>query len=340
MKKLFKVLFYIALVFAILFGAGIFLASSFSGNSPEWKKQVEEIASGIVRKNVRIGELHEAKIFPNMQFEGEFLIATGTKIENLEDMEADIRKGSTVLVRRLEFSVPFWSVFVGQPAVTHFKLEGLAIAGNNDFLIESAVIETPENDFPRLRLKGVSNAKPLDIWIELAPKGKGYIPTPDSKFQAIMNDAEIDGFITPVDNTLEFSSLNYTYNNNELSGMLDMYNDDKVMLLTLNRNDEVFIEVKSLAPETEVKDDSGLVADISDDLIKNILVNFCSISQQEHIIYSVGVTSNEQIRCFEVISEDNEKPVAQNQSDEDISVTEDLPSTQNDFVPNETQVNE
>lgn len=293
MKKTLKILFYLALIMAVLFGIGIMIMSSFSGNSPEWKKQVEEIASGLVGKKVLVGQLHEAQLFPELKFDGEYILAEGSNYA----VEASVPATPTVLIKDLEFAIPFWTIFWGRPALRHFKLEGGVIVGVDDFIVHQVIIETPKDSIPGLRITGEYQKQPFDFFMEMSKIRGGYIPTKDSQFEGQLNNAQISGIITSDEQKLSLANLNYDFEGRKLNGALDMPFEGGT-LLTLSENGNIFIEAEALQ-SIEDTEESTLLKQLSDGITKNILTNFCAASQEKYVQYSAEGRSNQIIMCYE-----------------------------------------
>ncbi|MCB9964313.1 MAG: hypothetical protein H6857_05190 [Rhodospirillales bacterium] len=179
-KILFKILIYTLLVFAALFALGLVILSAFGGNSESWKKRVEEMASAISGAQVQIGTLHDARLFPDLMFDGEYVLFT-------KQLESGAFGGDSFLVRKLQFSLPFWSVFWGNPIIERFHVEGVTLLGYDGYTLDAAKL-IPEAGRATLSLDGQYNKVTYHVDIPLERSGAGYRVPRDVQWQGGLDE--------------------------------------------------------------------------------------------------------------------------------------------------------
>ena len=179
-KILFKILIYTLLVFAALFALGLVILSAFGGNSESWKKRVGEMASAISGAQVQIGTLHDARLFPDLMFDGEYVLFT-------KQLESGAFGGDSFLVRKLQFSLPFWSVFWGNPVIERFHVEGVTLLGYDGYTLDAAKL-IPEAGRANLALDGQYNKVTYHLDLPLERSGAGYRVPRDMQWQGKLDE--------------------------------------------------------------------------------------------------------------------------------------------------------
>ncbi len=289
MKLLLKIVLYFFLGLVVLFGLGLVILSTYGGNAPEWKKQVEQMASSMTGKQVAIGDLTNARLFPNILFDGKNILAMGGI------GEGRALPGQNVMVGTLQVSIPFWSVFVGSPAVQHLLIENVVISGVDDFLIDFARIETPENQPPRLRIEGEFKSEAFYIQMNLERKSGGYGAGPDTYLEASMDGSVIEGRARLSGQDVIVEPLQYIINDTSFNGAMTIAGEDGYQL-TLKRQDTQFLDVKTIASSDLVI--SGIKG-VSDPMAQVILTNLCLVSHTNNLSVSLYSAEPEIISCVE-----------------------------------------
>lgn len=185
MKKFLKVILIIAVVLGVLFWGGIMIISSLGGNSEEWKKQVELIASSLINRDVRIGTMNDTRFYPDML----------TDLQDVSVMSLQDKNEPSVSIKSIKFSFPFWSVFRGQMIVQGLDVRGVQPVHDGNWSIRHLGIVPPktEDAAPLFIIDGLYNTQPLSLEIEMGKVEKGYMMTPDMPFTASLAGLPITG---------------------------------------------------------------------------------------------------------------------------------------------------
>ena len=275
MKRTLKILFYLCLTCLIFFGIGIMILSAFKGNSPEWKEQVEQVASDLSGRKVSIAEMKEARLFPNLMFDGSYIYASVVRPNSEEGDVISESVARDIAITNLQFSVPFWSIFWGDPVVQHLLIEDVRFPGTNDFIIHYGRIEIPKDDIPKLHINGVNKSQNFDMLFGLKKIGSGFTTMSDTPFKAQIDQRIIEGNISVSSEQILIEPLKYIFDNDHLEGSISVLQDGSFQF-SLDDQDEPFIEA-SLPDETSAQEQILYVTDIENEQSRHILFDLCHV---------------------------------------------------------------
>lgn len=293
MKLFLKILLYIFLGLLACFGIGLVILSTYGGNSVQWRDQVQNIATQISGRQVSIRQLNDARIFPYMKFDGEYIFAA--PFVNQKATQLDIAQ--TIVIRKLEFSVPFWSIFWGHPVMQHLRIEDLMIGNVKGLIVSQVEIRTPKDSPPQLAISGVLQEKAFTAKIELKRSGIGYMPKPDMAVSGIINGADITAILSINDQSSSLNDMTYTYNNVELNGTF-LLEYDFDFQLDLNMGTKPYINVHPILKDSDtISAEAKKVSEITDDVAKNILISLCDATKQSYLLVKMQSEAEIAVAC-------------------------------------------
>ncbi len=305
MRLVLKIILYFFLGVAALFGMGVVILSTYSGNSESWRKQVQDIASSVTGRQVAIREFNDATIFPYLKFDGGYIFAA--PYANIEGTQLDVSQ--TVIIRKLEFSLPFWSIFWGRPVFNHLRVEELLLGGVKGFSIDLVQIETPQDTSPRLAITGMLKDKPFAVYLGMEKKGSGYAPKQDMPISATINDAEIQGVLKITNEAASIESLAYEYNDLSLSGGLQV-TLDKGVSLSLEKNGSPYLEItQPLEKSEELPEGVVELGTLADVTAKNIVISFCEVTGLPYLYVKNQTQEQEAVVCERNKDDEENKPI-------------------------------